>query len=98
PARLQRGSATVIPKTVRRAAGILGLAVAREHGKTFIRSRTLDLHTTAVASLSRKGLSGREITAKLNACRIGWAFLNQGEKGLQAQRVRPRRARRSLRR
>jgi hypothetical protein len=47
-----------------------GLAAAREHGtksgKPFGRSRTLDRHVSAVAKLSRSGLSGRRIAAKLN--------------------------------
>jgi DNA invertase Pin-like site-specific DNA recombinase len=47
-----------------------GIAAAREHGtrsgRPFGRPRTLDRHVSAVAKLSRKGLSGRKIAAKLN--------------------------------
>ena len=47
-----------------------GIAAAREHGtrsgRPFGRPRTLDQHVSAVAKLSRKGLSGRKIAAKLN--------------------------------
>jgi DNA invertase Pin-like site-specific DNA recombinase len=47
-----------------------GLAAARENGtksgKPFGRPRTLDRHRSAVAKLSRRGLSGRKIAAKLN--------------------------------
>jgi DNA invertase Pin-like site-specific DNA recombinase len=42
------------------------LAVARERGAKFGRPRTLDRHVSAAAKLSRKGLSGRKIAAKLN--------------------------------
>jgi DNA invertase Pin-like site-specific DNA recombinase len=43
-----------------------GLAVARERGAILGRPRTLHLYTRAVAQLSRRGLSGRKIAAKLN--------------------------------
>jgi DNA invertase Pin-like site-specific DNA recombinase len=43
-----------------------GLAAARERGTTLGRPRTLHRHTTAVAKLSRRGLSGRKIAAKLD--------------------------------
>ena len=43
-----------------------GLAAARERGTTLGRPRTLHRHTSAVAKLSRRGLSGRKIAAKLN--------------------------------
>ena len=43
-----------------------GLAAARERGTILGRPRTLDRHTSAVAKLSRRGLSGRKIAAKLN--------------------------------
>src|SRR5215472_7197218 len=43
-----------------------GLAAARERGVTLGRPRTLDQHVVAVTRLRRKGLSGREIAAKLN--------------------------------
>ena len=43
-----------------------GLAAARERGAKLGRPRTLDHHISAVAKLSRRGLSGREIAAKLN--------------------------------
>jgi DNA invertase Pin-like site-specific DNA recombinase len=43
-----------------------GLAAARERGTTLGRRRTLHRHTTAVARLSRRGLSGRKIAAKLD--------------------------------
>lgn len=43
-----------------------GLAAARARGATLGRPRTLDRHRTAVAKLSRRGLSGRKIAAKLN--------------------------------
>jgi len=43
-----------------------GLAAARECGTILGRPRTLHRHTTAVAKLSRRGLSGRKIAAKLN--------------------------------
>ena len=43
-----------------------GLAVARERGAILGRPRTLHLYTSAVAKLSRRGLSGRKIAAKLN--------------------------------
>src|SRR6266480_2852404 len=43
-----------------------GLAAAREHGTILGRPRTLYRHTSAVAELSRRGLSGRKIAAKLN--------------------------------
>jgi len=43
-----------------------GLAAARERGTKLGRPRTLDRHIRAVAKLSRKGLSGRKIAAKLN--------------------------------
>src|SRR6266487_2261223 len=42
-----------------------GLAAARERGTILGRPRTLDRHIAAVAKLSRKGLSGRQIAAKL---------------------------------
>jgi DNA invertase Pin-like site-specific DNA recombinase len=42
-----------------------GLAAARDRGATLGRPRTLDRHVNAVAKLSRKGLSGRKIAAKL---------------------------------
>src|SRR5205823_3495067 len=43
-----------------------GLAAARERGAKFGRPRTLDRHVSAVAKLSRRGLSGRKIAARLN--------------------------------
>lgn len=43
-----------------------GLAAARERGAKLGRPRTLDRHVTAVAKLSRRGMSGRKIAAKLN--------------------------------
>jgi DNA invertase Pin-like site-specific DNA recombinase len=43
-----------------------GLAAARERGAKLGRPRTLDRHVNAVAKLSRRGLSGRKIAAKLN--------------------------------
>ena len=43
-----------------------GLAAARERGAKLGRPRTLDRHVNAVAKLSRKGMSGRKIAAKLN--------------------------------
>src|SRR5437667_4717300 len=43
-----------------------GLAAARERGTILGRPRTLYRHTSAVAKLSRRGLSGRKIAAKLN--------------------------------
>jgi DNA invertase Pin-like site-specific DNA recombinase len=43
-----------------------GLAAARERGTILGRPRTLHRHATAVAKLSRRGLSGRKIAAKLN--------------------------------
>jgi len=43
-----------------------GLAAARERGAKLGRPRTLDRHIGAVAKLSRSGLSGRKIAAKLN--------------------------------
>jgi hypothetical protein len=43
-----------------------GLAAARERGTILGRPRTLHRHKSAVAKLSRKGLSGRKIAAKLN--------------------------------
>jgi len=43
-----------------------GLAVARERGTILGRPRTLHRHASAVAKLSRRGLSGRKIAAKLN--------------------------------
>jgi DNA invertase Pin-like site-specific DNA recombinase len=43
-----------------------GLAAARERGAKLGRPRTLDQHTSAVAKLSRRGMSGRKIAAKLN--------------------------------
>ena len=43
-----------------------GLAAARERGSKLGRPRTLDRHLGAVAELSRRGLSGRKIAAKLN--------------------------------
>jgi DNA invertase Pin-like site-specific DNA recombinase len=43
-----------------------GLAAARERGTKLGRPRTLDRHVSAVAKLSRDGLSGRKIAAKLN--------------------------------
>jgi DNA invertase Pin-like site-specific DNA recombinase len=43
-----------------------GLAAARERGAKLGRPRTLDRHVPAVAKLSRRGLSGRKIAAKLN--------------------------------
>ena len=42
-----------------------GLAAARERGAKLGRPRTLDRHVNAVAKLSRKGLSGRQIAAAL---------------------------------
>jgi DNA invertase Pin-like site-specific DNA recombinase len=42
-----------------------GLAAARERGTILGRPRTLHRHTSAVAKLSRGGLSGRKIAAKL---------------------------------
>jgi DNA invertase Pin-like site-specific DNA recombinase len=43
-----------------------GLAAARERGAILGRPRTLHRHKSAVAKLSRRGLSGRKIAAKLN--------------------------------
>jgi putative DNA-invertase from lambdoid prophage Rac len=43
-----------------------GLAVARERGQKLGRPRTLDRYVGAVARLSRRGMSGRKIAAKLN--------------------------------
>src|SRR5262249_38368625 len=43
-----------------------GLAAAREHGGRLGRPRTLQRYISAVAKLSRRGLSGRKIAAKLN--------------------------------
>jgi DNA invertase Pin-like site-specific DNA recombinase len=43
-----------------------GLAAARERGAKLGRPRILDRHVSAAATLSRKGLSGRKIAAKLN--------------------------------
>lgn len=43
-----------------------GLAAARERGTILGRPRTLHRHATAVEKLSRRGLSGRRIAAKLN--------------------------------
>jgi putative DNA-invertase from lambdoid prophage Rac len=43
-----------------------GLAVARERGAKLGRPRTLDRHVSAAAKLSRKGLPGRKIAAKLS--------------------------------
>ncbi|HEY4272654.1 MAG TPA: recombinase family protein [Candidatus Udaeobacter sp.] len=43
-----------------------GLAAARDRGAKLGRPRTLDRHVTAVAKLSRRGMSGRKIAAKLN--------------------------------
>jgi DNA invertase Pin-like site-specific DNA recombinase len=43
-----------------------GLAAARERGAILGRPPTLHLHTSAVAKLRRRGLSGRKIAAKLN--------------------------------
>src|SRR5437773_1532737 len=43
-----------------------GLAAARERGTILGRPRTLHRYTSAVAKLSRRGLSGRRIAAKLN--------------------------------
>jgi len=43
-----------------------GLAAARERGAKLGRPRTLDRHVSAAAKLSRRGLSGRKIAAKLN--------------------------------
>jgi len=43
-----------------------GLAAARDRGTKLGRPRTLDQHIDSVAKLSRKGLSGRRIAAKLN--------------------------------
>jgi len=43
-----------------------GLAAARERGAQLGRPQTLDRHVSAVAKLSRKGMSGRKIAAKLN--------------------------------
>ena len=43
-----------------------GLAAARDRGAKLGRPRTLDRHISAVAKLSRRGLSGRKIAAKLN--------------------------------
>ena len=43
-----------------------GLAAARARGAILGRPRTLDRHRDAVRKLSRRGLSGRKIAAKLN--------------------------------
>jgi DNA invertase Pin-like site-specific DNA recombinase len=43
----------------------VGLAAARERGTKFGRPRTLDRYISAAAKLSRQGLSGRKIAAKL---------------------------------
>jgi len=43
-----------------------GLAAARDRGAKLGRPRTLDRHRPAVRKLSRRGLSGRKIAAKLN--------------------------------
>jgi DNA invertase Pin-like site-specific DNA recombinase len=42
-----------------------GLAAARKRGAKLGRPRTLDRHVNSVANLSRRGLSGRKIAAKL---------------------------------
>ncbi len=42
-----------------------GLAAARDRGAKFGRPRTLDRHIAAVGKLSRRGLSGRKIAARL---------------------------------
>jgi DNA invertase Pin-like site-specific DNA recombinase len=42
-----------------------GLAAARDRGAKLGRPRTLDRHVNAVAKLSRNGLSGRKIAARL---------------------------------
>jgi len=43
-----------------------GLAAARDRGTKLGRPRALDRHISSVAKLSRAGLSGRKIAAKLN--------------------------------
>src|SRR5207244_11691149 len=43
-----------------------GLAAARERGTILGRPRTIHRRVTAVAKLSRRGLSGRKIAARLN--------------------------------
>jgi len=43
-----------------------GLAAARERGTILGRPPTLHRHTSAITKLSRRGLSGRKIAAKLN--------------------------------
>jgi len=43
-----------------------GLAAARERGTQLGRPRTLDQYLSTVAKLSRTGMSGRKIAAKLN--------------------------------
>jgi DNA invertase Pin-like site-specific DNA recombinase len=43
-----------------------GLAAARERGAKLGRPRTLDRHVSSVANLSKRGMSGRKIAAKLN--------------------------------
>ena len=43
-----------------------GLAAARERGAKLGRPRTLDRHVSSVAKLSKRGMSGRKIAAKLN--------------------------------
>jgi len=43
-----------------------GLAAARDRGAKLGRPRTLDRHLHAVRKLSRRGLSGRKIAARLN--------------------------------
>lgn len=43
-----------------------GLAAARDRGTKLGRPPTLDRHINSVAKLSRRGLSGRKIAAKLN--------------------------------
>ena len=43
-----------------------GLAAARERGAKLGRPRTLDRHVSAVAKLSKRGMSGRKIAARLN--------------------------------
>jgi DNA invertase Pin-like site-specific DNA recombinase len=42
-----------------------GLAVARDRGAKLGRPRTLDRHVAEVRKLSRRGLSGRKIAARL---------------------------------
>ena len=64
-----------------------GLAAARERGAKLGRPRTLDRHFTAVARLSRDGLSGRKIATKLNIpAGSVFAILNKARTSKQISR------------